>query len=1089
MSGAREPSTGGSSFLTGGGEMGTLIRTKDWSRTPLGDPETWPRSLKTAVSILLNSRHPMFVFWGPRLVKIYNDAYSPIPGDKHPWALGQSARQVWPEIWDTIGPMVMRVMEHGEATWSEDLMLFLNRHGYQEETYFTFSYSPIRDESGSIGGLLCVCSETTARVLGERRLRTLRHLAAAGARGRSEVEVYHLVSEVLGANATDIPFALLYRVNHDASAARLVEAVGTAPDAPVAAALIESGQPAAWPLFEIAGDGELGVTENLGDRFSALPAGPWNKPPSSAAVIPLIDRGQQQPFAFLVLGINVCRAFDDAYRGFFELVRAQIAASIANAGAAEEERKRARTLAKLDRAKTAFFANISHEFRTPLTLMLGPLEDVLAAPPGQEGEHRDGLRLARRSSQRLLRLVNMLLDFSKVEADRVDASFQAVDLSAATRELASHFCSACERADLQLTVECPPLPAAVWVDRNMWEQIVINLLSNALKFTLEGGIAVTLRPLEDAVVLEVRDTGTGIPEHELPHIFERFHRVAGTRGRTQEGSGIGLALVRDLVQLHGGEIRAIANTAGGTTFVVTIPWGSSHLPAEQINLAASESDPRSEAERWVRDDFDWLFESGDDPKLAIANGESGPAMDQGTRRPRLLLAEDNADMRAYLRRLLAAEWEVEAVVDGAAALTAALRHPPDMVLSDLIMPELDGLALVRALRAEPATRELPIVLLSARAGDEARISALNAGAVDYLAKPFTARELSARLRSNLELARTRDEANRAFRLSADRLAKVLEGVPALAGLLEPDGTLIEASSRILKPAGLQPTDVIGKKLWDCFWWNYDDIVQNDLKQAVARAASGELVRYDVEVRVGEDRMATIDFQLSPLRDQSGHITHLVPSAIDITERKRSEHVQRLLIDELNHRVRNTLTVVKSIAAQTRRHSASLESFGTAFDGRIQALATTHTLLAESRWSASTLHALIEQQVRPYIKDSKTLMANGPRLEIRPKSALALGLIFHELATNAFKYGALSGSAGSVDVLWEVIPQELGRTLKLRWLESGGPAVQSPEDEGFGTKLIDFNVLHEFNGQVERDYQAPGLACILTIPISRAIGPL
>ena len=178
------PTSNVAAFLQGGGELGALIRAKDWSRTPLGPPETWPQSLKTTLGILLNSRYPMFVFWGPELIKIYNDGYRPITGHKHPWALGRPAREVWPEIWSDIEPLVARALSV-DPTYSDDLMLFMERSGFREEVYFTFSYSPVPDESGGVGGMFCACTETTARVIGERRLRTLRDLAVSPADARA----------------------------------------------------------------------------------------------------------------------------------------------------------------------------------------------------------------------------------------------------------------------------------------------------------------------------------------------------------------------------------------------------------------------------------------------------------------------------------------------------------------------------------------------------------------------------------------------------------------------------------------------------------------------------------------------------------------------------------------------------------------------------------------------------------------------------------------------------------------------------------------------------------------------------------------
>ena len=265
--------------------------------------------------------------------------------------------------------------------------------------------------------------------------------------------------------------------------------------------------------------------------------------------------------------MNPYRRYDEACAGFVELVSGQIAAGIANARAYEEERRRAEALTELDRAKTAFFSNVSHEFRTPLTLMLGPIEDILAQPDERDWrQNRELLNVVHRNGLRLQRLVNALLDFSRIEAGRTQASFEPVDLAAFTADLASNFRSAMERAGIAFSVDCPPLSAPVYVDREMWEKIVLNLLSNAFKYTLQGSVRVRLAEHQGKAALHIDDTGPGIPESELPRLFERFHRVEGTQGRTHEGTGIGLALVQELVKLHGGAVSVTSEVGHGSTF-------------------------------------------------------------------------------------------------------------------------------------------------------------------------------------------------------------------------------------------------------------------------------------------------------------------------------------------------------------------------------------------------------------------------------------------------------------------------------------------------------------------------------------------
>jgi len=466
---------GAAEVLSGGGEMGALVRAVDWAATPLGPVEGWPRSLITAVTLVLESRYPMMVLWGPDLIQVYNDAFRPILGaTKHPAALGQRASACWSEIWDVIGPLFARVRETGEAVWMEDLLLLLDRYGYLEETHFAFSYSPIRDDTSRIGGILVTCTETTERVLGERRLRTLRDLAARTAAATAITEVCAVAATTLAENRADIPCALLYLLDAAATEARLAATTGpqTGPRAiPDRADLAAATEPdGVWPLAQAARTGQAVLVENPAALFGA-PAMPAEAPaPQSALILPVAQGGQGRPTALLVAGVSPRRALDDDYRGFFHLVAGQIATAIGNARAYEEERRRAEALAELDRAKSAFFSNVSHEFRTPLTLLLGPLEEALAAPPETPlGAERAQLESAHRNSLRLLKLVNTLLDVARIEAGRAEAVYEPTDLAALTAELASAFHAASERVGLRLVVDCPSLPEPIYEDTEMWE--------------------------------------------------------------------------------------------------------------------------------------------------------------------------------------------------------------------------------------------------------------------------------------------------------------------------------------------------------------------------------------------------------------------------------------------------------------------------------------------------------------------------------------------------------------------------------------------------------------------------------------------
>ncbi len=590
-------------FLHGGGELGALMRTTDWTRTPLGAPPQWPGSLKTLVRVILTSRQPMFVWWGEHLINLYNDAYRSILGGKHPAALGQPASVVWREIWDQVGPRAQQALRGNEGTYDEALLLIMERNGYPEETHYTFSYSPVPGDDGAIGGIFCANTEDTQRIIGERQVMLLRELAARTAEARTAQEACERAAAALETNPKDLPFALLFLADGEGARggepARLAGRAGVPP----ASAL---GNPSAWPLTDILHGKGPDLLDALGTRFTDLPRGDWDRPPERAALLPIAASGREQPAGVLVVGLNPYRLHDDAYRGFLSLVAGQIAAAVANAGSYEAERRRAEALAEIDRAKTAFFSNASHEFRTPLTLMLGPVEQMLTTPGHEIPASREDLELIRRNGLRLQKLVNTLLDFSRIEAGRLQASYEPIDLAAFTADLASTFRSAMERAGLDYQVHCPPLPEPVHVDRDMWEKIVLNLVSNAFKYTLTGQVTVRLRTGNGRAELTVQDTGVGIPPNELPRIFDRFHRIAGQQGRTHEGTGIGLALVNELVRLHGGEVEVTSTPGRGSAFHVRVPMGRAHLPPERIAETPVASARGVRAESFLEEALRWL---------------------------------------------------------------------------------------------------------------------------------------------------------------------------------------------------------------------------------------------------------------------------------------------------------------------------------------------------------------------------------------------------------------------------------------------------------------------------------------------------
>jgi PAS domain S-box-containing protein len=862
-------------FLAGGGEVGARMRAFDWTSTPLGAPESWPQSLKTIVRVMLDSRYAMWMFWGPEFTFFCNDAYLPTVGIKRDWVIGARSDIVWEEIWPDIGPRIRRVLEQGEATWDEGLLLFLERSGFVEETYHTFSYSPVYDDASRIAGMLCVVTEVTERVIGERRLHVLRDLATQAAVGNSIEASCEQACAVLANYDHDIGFAALYLM--DGEGARRV-ASALAADAQADACLPpllapEDGNP--WPVAALLASEaaqELGELPAHGIRIAARP---WPDLIQRALLLPLKLGGQDGVAGFIVIGVSPRRPLDDGYRAFLNLIAGQVSAALADAQAYAAERKRTQALAELDRAKTAFFSNVSHEFRTPLTLMLGPVEELLAAST-TPAPIREALTLTHRNSLRLLKLVNSLLDFSRIEAGRAQAFYEPTDLAAFTRDLASTFRSAIERADLRYDVACADLDAPVYVDRDMWEKIVLNLLSNAFKFTLAGSIGVRLHRAGMRAVLDIIDTGVGVPAHELPRLFERFHRVENSQGRTHEGSGIGLALVHELVKQHGGSIDVRSEPGVGTQFRIALPFGTDHLPAERISSAEPGPSAPHNARAFVEEATRWLPDAVDTSAPAPLPVPRA-ALDQrfaATFGARVVLADDNADMRAYVRDLLTPFYDIEAVADGAQALAAARRQRPDLVLSDVMMPQLDGFGLLQALRADDTLRDVPVILLSARAGEEARIEGLDAGADDYLAKPFSARELLARVGALLELTQMRGE-------NEERLQLALSSIQDQFYVLDAQWRFTLANRRALDSIGIDENALHGQSVFEIYPELRNTIFEAEL---VATAQTRTPRRFEFFNR---HRDTWLEHSFYPA---AAGVAVLIT---DITERKRAQEAFRL----------------------------------------------------------------------------------------------------------------------------------------------------------------------------------------------------
>jgi signal transduction histidine kinase len=910
-------------FLSGGGEMGERIRNFDWSTTPLGPVHTWPQSLRTCVRIMLTSRQPIWLGWGKDLIKLYNDPYKSIVGGKHPGALGAPARVVWKDIWKDIEPMLRQVMEEDEGTYVESALLIMERNGYPEETYYTFSYTPIPGDDGGTAGMICANTDDTDRIISERQLRTLTQLGKRLTDTKTTGEIIRKTVMTLEENPYDFPFVIFRSISDNKAVLRDSTPLGeSAASVPVAIDLL-SENPISNTLNKAIRSRKLQVFEQLSERVGKLPSGAWDQSPDQAIILPIVQTGSAEPYGVLTIGMNPFRLLDEKYSSFFSLVADQVATSFGDVFALEQERKRAEALAELDKAKTTFFSNISHEFRTPLTLLLGPIEEVMRDTQTPNGIVSK-MELAYRNALRMQKLVNTLLEFSKIEAGRVEGTFSRVDIVGMTRDLVSTFRSAIEKAGMELHFHAEKIADEVYVDQDKWEKIVLNLVSNAFKYTRQGSVTIGVRKSGPNVELLVKDTGVGIPAEERDKIFDRFHRVENIQGRSQEGTGIGLSMVKELVKLHSGSIQVESETGKGSVFTVSIPIGKDHLPAEKIADSVFKSNPGGQAAAYVQEAMKWI--PGEEEMLRTIAHDTPEASQAATyiesnRIRTVVLADDNADMREYVHRLLSTQFRVIPAVDGEDAFEKLRKYKPDLLLTDVMMPKLDGFGLLSKVRTHEETRNIPVIFLSARAGDEAKVEGLDAGADDYLVKPFSAKELLARVDANIKIARNRIA-------TEENLRNIIHQAPVAMALCRGEELVF---------------DIVNEKAVQILGKPYDQIVHRPFFEALPEFASQGFSELLNEVyRTGKPYFAMempiqkmrsdaqetrfVNFTLQAFRNSHDKIAGIVGVAVDVTEQviarkkiEESEKKYRELTEKLE-------VIVEKRTEQLRRSNEDLQQF-------------------------------------------------------------------------------------------------------------------------------------------------------------------
>jgi len=652
-------------FLSGGGELGAMMRAHDWSASPLGDPRTWPQALRTVVGLMINSKFPMFVAWGPELGFLYNDSYREILGDKHPAALGGRFHDIWAEIWDDIHPLIERALR-GEATYADRMYLVMNRRGYQEPTWFTFSYSPVRDETGVIAGMYCACVEVTEQVLAEKY------------RNEENERFRALFEQAPGIVAVLRGPEHVFELTNQS----YMQLVGHRPI---------TGKRAREALPEIVGQGFFELLDRVyatGEPFvgHALPVRLQREPEG-----PLEER-------YIDFVYQPIRDVNGAVSGIF------VEGSDVTARKLVEDELRA-----TNRQKDQFLAMLAHELRNPLApimtaaqlLKLGRLDPKSTANASE---------IIVRQAEHMTDLVNDLLDVSRVTRGLVTLEKEELDLNAIVAAAVEQVRPLIDTRRHALTLQLSGQPARVIGDRTRLVQVISNILNNAAKYTAPGGrivLAVTVDG--ERATVAVRDNGVGIAPEVLPYIFDLFTQAERTPDRSQGGLGIGLALVKSLVALHGGTVHAHSDGLGqGSEFSLVLP--SVILPPAAVP----------------------------DPAAAAA---ANAVPDNGNLR--VLVVDDNADAAQMLAALLEVQGHAVSVeYDARGALARARHEHPDVLLLDIGLPDMDGYELARRLRAQPENAGATLVALTGYGQSQDRQEARRAGFDHYLVKPADLNEVN-----------------------------------------------------------------------------------------------------------------------------------------------------------------------------------------------------------------------------------------------------------------------------------------------------------------------------------------------------------
>ncbi|PUZ24349.1 PAS domain S-box-containing protein [Chitinophaga costaii] len=934
-------------LFAGGGTLGALMMAKDWGQTSLGNVEEWPQNLKTCVQIILNSRKPMFIWWGKDHIHLFNDAHHLMRGNKQPIVVGIPAAQAWPEGWKYLGDHVSGNLLHTENSIDEGLLIITHRNGYLEETYCSFSLSAVPGNDGLHAGIICTNSDDTQRIIYQRQLHTLRNLNKITLDRMDKRTVFQATMKVLAENPADFPFACLYETAVNSSQATLVNCnppsyVTTL--FPEKVDITRDNTP--WHLWQVISSGKQAIARQLRSRYKELPTGPWQMPPDEALILPILCSGQAQPAAVLIVGLNPYRPLDDPYQSFFQLVVNQLANSLSTVYYSQSNSTGTGIPTAIDQDKTFFFSYMSHKFGSLIPLLLKPLDNLLAQPNDNSQEFTQNIKSILRNTLRALQMTNYLLNFSRKEAGKATAQFSPVALGDFTTYLANSFRSVIEKAGLKYEIYCEPSSAPVYVEMEMWETIVLHLLYNAYKYTLQGKILVTIHYEQRFAVLRVTDTGIGIPHEAMSHIFERFQHVGQSTSRTPEGEGISLALVKELVNLHGGNTQVSSTLGKGSVFTVSIPMGEAHLSTAQI-IPPRPSYHTHLQELFLRDTFH-NFRPATPPPSTTSSAN-----------PLVLLVDDNVDLRAVMQRLLLPHTQIITADNGQQALETIQRQRPDLVITDVVMPVMDGLTLLRHLKANHHTAYIPVILLSAEDHEAARTEGYELGADDYLVKPFSAKELLARVCSRLK-------SNKPLRYTSHQLHNIFERAPmAIALLVGPDFRMEVVNDKMLENTGRTHEALINRPMLEAMPELNEQGIGALLHEAFQHGKSVQAKERPILLlRDGKNTVMYHSFVFEPFRDEAERVIGLLAVANDVTELVRSREMAQHNAQEMEKMVEQRTSELQKANDTLSQTNKELEQF---------AYVSSHDLQEPLRKIQTFSDLLLQNNSNPNFESGKYLL--------------------------------------------------------------------------------------------------------------------